>query len=97
MLNPAALENNLHSELLHLDKILATARRFMTSAKRGKAAEPPSRTASVKNLNNLSSLAALVTNLNNLPSTMSDANLGSGAYSTTFNTSKRDCPNKRNK
>jgi hypothetical protein len=78
-----AFENDLHSELLHLDKILATARRF--SEKRGKDAEP--------------FLATLVTDLNNLPSTMSDANLGNGSYSTTFNTkcSKRDCPNKRKK
>ena len=67
-----AFENNLHSELLHLDKISETTRRFMTSAKRGKGAELPSRVASLKNVKNLSSLAILVTDLNKLPSTMSD-------------------------
>src|SRR6266404_4525469 len=90
-----AFENDLHSELLHLDKILATARRF--SERRGKAAEPPSRVALLKNFQNLSSLNALMMDLNNLPSTMSDTSLGSGPYSTTFNTKcpKQDCPNKR--
>jgi hypothetical protein len=92
-------ENDLHRELLQVDKILAAARRFMPTEPRGKAADPPSPAAVVENLINWSSLNALMMDLNNLPSTMLDASLGGGPHSTTFNTkcSRQDCPNKRKK
>ena len=94
-----AFENELHRELLHVDKILAAARRFMPIETRGKVADPRSPAALVENFKNESSLNALMMDLDNLPSATFDMSLGSGPHSTTFNTrcSKQDCPNKRKK
>ena len=88
-----AFENELHRELAHVDKILAAARRFMLTEKRGRF-----RAALVGDFD-WSSLDALMIGLDNPPSAKLDASLGGGPYSTTFNArcSKQDCPNKRKK
>src|SRR5262245_46587898 len=94
-----AFENDLHRELSRFDKMLAAAQPFMSAAKRGKVAEPPSRAYLERNVELFSSIATLAADLESSPSIMSDADLGIGPYLTAITTkcAKQDCPNKRKK